>query len=102
MDTSAGWFQKYFAGNRTNQQFYDDYVRPGTKRVLFHTIDDPGIHTKLFVIDKEVVVFGLMNFSVFSTRTSSEVAVVIRSKFFAKQCLDLFESVWRRSCAYDN
>jgi phosphatidylserine/phosphatidylglycerophosphate/cardiolipin synthase-like enzyme len=102
MDNRAGWFQKYFAGNRTNQQFYDDYVRPGTKRVLFHTLDDPGIHTKLFVIDKEIVVFGSMNFTVFSTRTSSEVAVVIRNKIFAKHCLDLFESFWQRSHAYDD
>ena len=101
VDDEHGWFRKYVLGNRTNQQFYDDCVKPGTDRVLFHTLDDPGIHTKLFVIDKEIVVFGSMNFSVFSTRTSSEVAVVIRDKFFARHCLDLFDSYWKRSRAYD-
>lgn len=102
MDDEFPWFQKYFLGNRTNQQFYDDFVKPGIDRVLFHTLDDPGIHTKLFVIDKEIVVFGSMNFSVFSTRTSSEVAVVIRNKNFAQHCIDLFDSYWKRSHAYNN
>lgn len=101
MDDRAGWFQKYFLGNRTNQQFYDDVVRPVTDRVLFHTIDHPGVHAKLFVVDKEIVIFGSMNFSVFSTRTGSEVAVVIRDKSFARHCLGLFESYWQRSRAYE-
>ncbi len=101
MDDEHEWIQKYVLGNRTNKQFYDDCVKPGKDRVLFHTIDDPGVHTKLFVIDKEIVVFGSMNFNVFSTRTSSEVAVVIRDKVFARHCLDLFESYWKRSHPYD-
>jgi phosphatidylserine/phosphatidylglycerophosphate/cardiolipin synthase-like enzyme len=102
MDAGVAWVQKYLGGNRTNTQFYNEIMVPSSdSRVEMRTNDTPGIHAKMWVIDNDTVVVGSMNFTVFSTRSSSENALIIpNNSSFATYCTNFFQQHWEKASSY--
>lgn len=95
MDDFAATMQKYFVGNYTNTAFFEEVVRPrNDPHVQFRTVDAPGVHAKILILDGRVVITGSMNCTVFSTITSSEVMAIVESDDLASEVTDLFEQFW--------
>ena len=102
MDAGVGWMQKHLGGNLTNTRFYNEIMVPASdSRVEIRTNDSPGIHAKLWIIDNDTVVVGSMNFTVFSTRSSSENALIINNNSsFATYCTNFFQQHWEKANSY--
>lgn len=98
MDDAHSWLQKYLLGNRTNSQFYKDVVLTDNNScVQWRTVDNPGLHSKFWIIDSKIVVVGSMNFTVFSAGTSSENALIIEDETCARHCAEQFQRYWETS-----
>lgn len=101
MDESQSAAQKYLLGNRTNSQFYSEVLcTEQDGRVQLRTLDCPGVHSKFWIIDGKIVVVGSMNFTLFSTCTSSENVLIIEDEACAQHCSEQFQRYWAEATGF--
>jgi phosphatidylserine/phosphatidylglycerophosphate/cardiolipin synthase-like enzyme len=95
----------------TNKEFYEKYMNvfdirfSNTRNIVKHHIEDENTdcvqsldHTKLYIIDDDLVITGSFNADRFSTQFSDEVIVSFRGKASRYFC-SLYQRRWEQSSA---
>lgn len=83
-DTSFSYYPLLQAANIPNVQARTD----GNPRIMHH---------KVFIIDRETVIFGSFNFSDSANRRNDENIVIVHDPTFAGYFVDEFETVWQEA-----
>lgn len=77
--------------NNKNQKAYE-LLKKSNVPVFFDT-SDTYTHSKVLVIDEEIVLLGSTNWSKAALTRNNEANVLIRSKDFAREVLDIVEKI---------
>ncbi len=91
--TIRGVFEK--TGSDTVFSYYPHLAASGMENVSVRTDGNPQImHHKVFIIDRETVIFGSFNFSDSANRKNDENIVIVHDPTFASYFVEEFETVW--------
>ena len=94
--TVRGVFEKTGAGSQYS--YFADLDESGLPNVAVRTDGNPRVmHHKVFVIDRETVIFGSYNFSGNAERNNDENVVIVIDPDFASYFVEEFEVVWQEA-----
>lgn len=94
--TVRGVFEATGAGSQYS--YFADLNESGLPTVSVRTDRNPrAMHHKVFVIDRETVIFGSYNFSANAERRNDENVLIVTDADFASYFVEEFEVVWQES-----
>ncbi len=94
--TVRGVFENVGAGSQYS--YFADLDESGLPNVTVRTDGNPRVmHHKVFVIDRETVIFGSYNFSANAEQRNDENVVIVIDPDFASYFVEEFEVVWQEA-----
>lgn len=82
-------------GSDTPFSYYTPLAQARLANVAVRTDGNPQVmHHKVFIIDRNTVIFGSFNFSDNANRRNDENVVIVHDPTFASYFLEEFETVW--------
>ena len=82
-------------GSETTYSYYPDFLEAGLNNLQVRQDGNGRImHHKVFVIDRETVIFGSFNFTNSGNDTNDENTLIVRDPEFASFFIEEFELVW--------